>query len=73
MAARSGLKCLLVHGTLLLNSNLEKLNMVCIPPPEGPEVANLSQWLPDINSGMVIKAIISTMQKNDYHVEQSPS
>jgi lipoate-protein ligase A len=73
MAARSGLKCLLVHGTLLLNSNLERLNLLCIPPPESPEVANLSQWLPDINSEMVMKAIVSTMQKNGYQVDQSPS
>lgn len=73
MAARSGLKCLLVHGTLLLNSNLGKLNLLCIPPPNGPEVANLSQWLPNINYDMVIKEIVSTVQKNDYHVEQSPS
>ena len=42
MAARSTPRAYLVHGTLLLRSNLEKLNRLCIPPPGCPPVANLS-------------------------------
>ena len=45
MAARSTPRSLLVHGTLLLNSDLERLNRLCIPPPGCPPVSNVAEWV----------------------------
>jgi lipoate-protein ligase A len=44
MAARSTINTLLVHGTLLLNSDLNMLNRLCIPPEGCPPVRNLNEW-----------------------------
>lgn len=57
MAARSTVHTLLVHGTLLLNSDLEKLNMLCIPPRDSPPVANLSEWVPGIDADDVAEVL----------------
>ncbi|MEM0117370.1 MAG: biotin/lipoate A/B protein ligase family protein [Conexivisphaerales archaeon] len=68
LAARSGLRCLLVHGTLLLNSNLKTLNSLCIPPPASPEVANLETWMPGITFQQVIDSVIFIMKKEGYFI-----
>lgn len=44
MAARASNKALLIHGTLLVNTNLNRLNLLCIPPPNCPPVQNISYW-----------------------------
>jgi len=44
MAAKVTNKAMLVHGTLLVRSNLDKLNMLCIPPPNSPPVQNICYW-----------------------------
>lgn len=43
MAAHIRRRAALVHGTLLIKSNLEELNMICTPPPGSPPVMNLGQ------------------------------
>jgi len=43
MAARSSINSLLVHGTLLFNTNIDKLTKLCIPPPNSPPVINICE------------------------------
>ena len=54
MAARSSHNATLIHGTLLFNTNLDKLNTLCIPPPGCPPVTNLR----DIERRLTIKGFI---------------
>ncbi|MDG6951014.1 MAG: hypothetical protein JRN12_04110 [Nitrososphaerota archaeon] len=54
LAAKSTAKAVLVHGTLLLASDLEKLNRLCIPPDGCPPVANLSRWVEGIHAPAVV-------------------
>jgi len=68
MAARSTVRTLLVHGTLLLNSDLKMLDRLCIPPPGCPPVANLSAWKADIDAATVAKAVIATLEGSGYKV-----
>lgn len=49
MAARTSPKGALVHGTLLVQSDLAKLNELCIPPPGCPPVSNLAEWAPEVD------------------------
>ncbi|MDG6939634.1 MAG: hypothetical protein JRN39_04440 [Nitrososphaerota archaeon] len=44
MAARSTIHALLVHGTLLIDADIGKIDELCIPPPGCPPVSNLSAW-----------------------------
>lgn len=69
MAAKSTVHTLLVHGTLLLNSDLEKLNRVCIPPPDCPPVANLSRWVRDIDASKVVEALVHTLGDSGFGVK----
>ena len=59
MAARSTLDAILVHGTLLFRTNLDKLNKLCIPPPSCPPVANLCE----INRELTIQKFILSFCK----------
>jgi lipoate-protein ligase A len=61
MAARSTKKTALVHGTLLLHSDLSKLNRLCIPPPGTPPVANLTEWKKDLTPTKVIEALADVL------------
>jgi lipoate-protein ligase A len=61
MAAKSTLRALLVHGTLLVCSNLDRLNSLCRPPPECPPVCNLSDY-GDVTVKQVIATTIETLQ-----------
>ena len=49
MAARATPRTRLVHGTLLLDSDLERLNLLCIPPYGFPPVANIGEWTMDFS------------------------
>jgi lipoate-protein ligase A len=71
MAARSTRRTLLVHGTLLLNSNLDRLNQLCIPPPGCPPVANLSEWQKGIEAAKVAKAVVTQLTDSGFQVRQS--
>ena len=68
MAARSTPRTLLVHGTLLLNSNLERLNRLCIPPDGCPPVSNLSEWAKGIDVEGVTGAVVKELAKSGYQV-----
>jgi lipoate---protein ligase len=68
MAARSTVRTLLVHGTLLLNSDLEVLNQLCIPPPGCPPVSNLSEWKSGIDAEAVVKAVVDVLSDSGFKV-----
>ena len=68
MAARSTVKALLVHGTLLLESNLDKLNMLCIPPPGSPAVANINDLVKGVDPDMIMKAFVGVLRDGGFHV-----
>jgi lipoate-protein ligase A len=59
MAARSTRRTLLVHGTLLINTNLKRLNELCLPPAGCPPVANLSE----LKHGVKRDDIISSVER----------
>ena len=61
MAARSTVRTLLVHGTLLLETNLERLNSVCIPPEGCPPVSNVSEFSTEISAEKVITSVLERM------------
>ncbi len=69
MAARSTPHTLLVHGTLLLNSNIERLNQLCIPPPGCPPVANLSDFAPGTDQAKIVKAVTKELEASGYAVK----
>lgn len=69
LAARSTPRAFLVHGTLLLNSDLEKLNSLCIPPPGCPPVANLNRWVPRIKAQQVVDAVIEVLRDSGLEVK----
>jgi lipoate---protein ligase len=68
MAARSTVHTLLVHGTLLLRSDLKTLNRLCIPPPGCPPVSNLSEWKPNVDAESVMKAVIGVLEDSGFKV-----
>ncbi len=57
ISARASLEAVLVHGTLLVASDLERLNALCIYPPGCPPVTNLSAIVPGLTVGDVVRAI----------------
>jgi lipoate-protein ligase A len=70
MAARSTPRAYLVHGTLLLHTDLEKLNKICIPPPGCPPVANLEQWVPGVKAAQVVAAVVDVLKESGFDVER---
>ena len=71
MAARMTPRTILVHGTLLLDSDLEKLNQLCIPPAGCPPVVNLREWLPGIEASQVVKAVAGALKNADFDVKMA--
>ncbi len=71
MAARSTSRALLIHGTLLMNSDLGRLNKLCIPPPGCPSVANISEWARGVDAPRVVGAIADALRDSGYRVEAS--
>ncbi len=68
LAARSTPRAVLVHGTLLLASNLERLNRLCIPPEGCPPVANLSRWVEGIGAPAVVAAFGGVLKASGLEV-----
>jgi lipoate-protein ligase A len=61
LAAHLSTRALLVHGTLLIRSNLRRLNELCAPPPGFPPVSNLSEWNPDLSERDLVGALSRTL------------
>ena len=76
LAARSTSRAVLVHGTLLLAADLERLNRLCVPPEGCPPVANLSRWVEGIGASAVVAAFAEAMEASGLEVlspdERSP-
>jgi lipoate-protein ligase A len=70
MAARSTKKTALVHGTLLLSSDLDKLNRLCIPPLGSPPVANLTEWKRDIGALEVMEEVLAVLRESGFSVKK---
>lgn len=68
LAARSTPKTRLVHGTLLVDSNLKLLNTLCIPPVGCPPVANINRWTGPIKTESVIRAVVKALKAADVSV-----
>ena len=68
MAARSTPRAYMVHGTLLLRADLEKLNELCVPPPGCPPVANLDEWIPEIRPLQVVRAVVEALKSSGVRV-----
>jgi lipoate-protein ligase A len=68
LAARSTSGAVLVHGTLLLRADLERLNRLCIPPPGCPPVANLDGWIPEIQPLQVVRAVVEALKDSGSEV-----
>ena len=71
MAARSTVRTLLVHGTLLLNADLDKLNRLCIPPPGCPPVSNLRRWSKNIDEQAVKQKISDILVQSGFSLRAS--
>jgi Lipoate-protein ligase A len=69
MAARSSVRALLVHGTLLVNADLRALNELCVPPPSSPKVENLCRWRPTDHTEIVL----SVLKRNPKKIWVIPS
>ncbi len=65
MAAYSTNRTLLVHGTLLIDTDLELLNQLCIPPPDCPKVVNISEHM-QIQTSDVINTILNTLVETGF-------
>jgi lipoate-protein ligase A len=68
MAARSTRNAHLVHGTLLIDTNLERLNSLCVAPSGCPPVSNLREWLPGVDEEVLEQAITAQLAESDYDV-----
>ena len=69
MAARSTPKVRLVHGTLLIDSDLERLNRLCIPPEGCPPVANIREWASRARTVDVVRAFIRHLRASGVEVQ----
>ena len=67
MAARSTSSTHLVHGTLLIDSDLERLNSLCMAPPGCPPVSNLKEWL-DADETVLEQAVMESLTRSGYAV-----
>jgi lipoate---protein ligase len=71
MAARSTVHTLLVHGTLLLETDLERLNMVCIPPEGCPPVSNVSEFSKEISVERATGSIVEHLKRSGFRPRMS--
>jgi len=68
MAARFTVRTILVHGTLLIDSDLKKLNALCVPPAGCPPVSNLTEWSSHINAAAVVDAVAAVLKDSGFRV-----
>lgn len=66
MAARAVANAVLVHGTLLFSTDLQKLNTLCITPPGCPPVMNLSVLNPEITIDRFIETFLQFLSEKGY-------
>ncbi len=71
MASYVKKNAILVHGTLLINSNLEELNKLCIPPPNSPPVTNLTYWIRELTIPMIIDSLENVLKDNGFNIIKS--
>ena len=71
MAAYISRNAVLVHGTLLVSTNLDELNRLCIPPPDSPPVANITDWLKDVTISDVVESIEKTLRRLGFVLRRS--
>ena len=72
MAGRFKQDTLLIHGTLLVSSNLDLLNRLCPPLPNTPPVTSLEEVLGHkVEMGRVADAIISSLKSRAVDVEKA--
>jgi len=69
MAAKSTRAAHLVHGTLLIDANLERLNSLCVAPLGCPPVANLKDWNAQVDEEALEEAITERLVQSDYDVK----
>jgi lipoate---protein ligase len=72
MAARATPWLMLVHGTLLLRTDLEKLNRLCVPPTGCPPVSNVSELANSINAEDVVRAFVKNLRGSGAKVRVAP-
>ena len=68
MAARSTPRARVVHGTLLIDSDLDLLNRLCVPPEGCPPVANVSRWAGRIEAVDVVRAVVRALKSSGVRV-----
>ena len=68
MAARITVRTVLVHGTLLIDSDLDKLNALCIPPAGCPPVSNLTEWTKDIDAAGLVDSVATVLEDSGFQV-----
>ena len=71
MAAYMSRNAVLVHGTLLVSTNLDELNRLCIPPPNSPPVTNITDWLRDVTINDVVESIEKTLRRLGFVLQRS--
>jgi len=68
MAARFSVRTILVHGTLLIDSDLEKLNALCVPPTGCPPVSNLTEWARHIDAATLVDSVVAVLKDSGFRV-----
>jgi lipoate-protein ligase A len=71
MASYVKKNAILVHGTLLVESNLEELNKLCIPPLNSPPVTNLAYWVKGLTISTIINSIEEALKINGFNVKKA--
>ncbi len=61
LAARALQHAVLVHGTLLVSSNLDRLDALCTPPPGCPPVARICDFDPRLTIGRASDALAAVL------------
>ncbi len=69
MAARFTVRTLLVHGTLLIHSDLDRLNALCIPPVGCPPVSNITEWAKGIDAAAVVRSVSAALKESGFEVK----
>lgn len=71
MASYVKRNAVLVHGTLLVRSNLEELNKLCIPPLNSPPVTNLAYWIEGLTIPTIINSIEEVLRMYGFNVKKA--